>query len=299
MKRVVSVSLGSSKRDHKVVVELLGQEVSIERIGTDGDAKKAARLYSELDGQVDALGVGGVDLGLRVGDRYYPLRQGQKLVAGVHRTPVVDGEGLKHTVERRVIQYVEEHIGEEIAPKRGMLTSFADRFGMAFSFREAGYEMVYCDLMFALGLPIPIRGFRQAEILARILVPIASLMPISLIYPTGEKQQVNVPKWEEYYHWASVIAGDFNYVKRHMPLRLEGKIIVTNTTTPSDVELLTERGVKYLVTTTPRLEGRSFGTNVMEAALVALAGKGRPLRLEEIEGLLEELDFKPTIERLN
>ncbi|MFB0546877.1 MAG: hypothetical protein ACETWB_08195 [Anaerolineae bacterium] len=69
MKRVVSVSLGSSKRDHKVVVELLGQEVSIERIGTDGDAKKAARLYSELDGQVDALGVGGVDLGLRVGDR--------------------------------------------------------------------------------------------------------------------------------------------------------------------------------------------------------------------------------------
>jgi hypothetical protein len=37
MKRAVSISIGSSKRDKAVVVELLGEQVSIERIGTDGD----------------------------------------------------------------------------------------------------------------------------------------------------------------------------------------------------------------------------------------------------------------------
>jgi len=36
MKRVVSVSLGSSRRDHKATLQLLGQEVTVERIGTDG-----------------------------------------------------------------------------------------------------------------------------------------------------------------------------------------------------------------------------------------------------------------------
>jgi hypothetical protein len=83
-----------------------------------------------------------------------------------------------------------------------------------------------------------------------------------------------------------------------MPLSMTGKVIVTNTTTPADVEFLRERGVAYLVTTTPRLEGRSFGTNAMEAALVALSGKGRPLTEDEIKEMLRRLDYAPSIERI-
>src|SRR5690606_16160319 len=62
MKRVVSVSIGSSERDHVAEVELLGQRVRVERIGTDGDVERAIRLIAELDGQVDAFGMGGIDL---------------------------------------------------------------------------------------------------------------------------------------------------------------------------------------------------------------------------------------------
>lgn len=298
MKRVVSVSLGSSARDHKAVVRLLGEEISIERIGTDGDVAKARRLYRELDGKVDAFGVGGTDLTLKVRDRVYKLHQAYSLIRDVRHTPVVDGAGVRAIVERRVMQVVEAEIGPEIQPKRGLITSAADRFDMAMSFHEAGYETVYGDLMFGLGLPIPIRGLRTLEILAAILLPVLGRLPMSMLYPTGEKQETIVPKFTRYYQWASVIAGDFNYVKRHLPDRLEGKVIVTNTTTPRDVELLRARGVRYLVTTTPRIQGRSFGTNVMEATLVALAGKGRPLRQDEIEAMVAELDLRPTIERL-
>ena len=60
MKRAVSISLGSSERDKAVEVELLGESVRIERRGTDGDAERATALFTELDGQVDALGVGGM-----------------------------------------------------------------------------------------------------------------------------------------------------------------------------------------------------------------------------------------------
>jgi len=58
------------------------------------------------------------------------------------------------------------------------------------------------------------------------------------------------------------------------------------------------RGVRYLVTTTPRLEGRSFGTNAMEAALTALAGKGRPLSEDEIQELIVAMGHQPSIERI-
>jgi hypothetical protein len=84
-----------------------------------------------------------------------------------------------------------------------------------------------------------------------------------------------------------------------MPADLSGKTIFTNTTTEADVETFRRAGVRHLVTTTPRLEGRSFGTNLMEAALVAVAGKGRPLTQAELEGLIEQLAMRPHIERLN
>lgn len=40
MEQAVSVSIGSSKRNKSVEVELLGEKVLIERIGTDGWMKK-------------------------------------------------------------------------------------------------------------------------------------------------------------------------------------------------------------------------------------------------------------------
>jgi len=299
MKRAVSVSLGSSTRDKRVTLTLFGEEITLERIGTDGDVERAIQLYNELDGKVDAFGVGGIDLGFNVAGRYYPLHSAQKLVAGVRRTPVVDGGGLKHTLERRVAQFIEEHIGDEIQPKRVLIPSGVDRYGMVLSFADAGYEMIIGDLGFALGLPIPIRTLRAFHALVRVLLPILSHLPLDWLYPTGEKQEETVPKFESWYQWATVIAGDCLYIKRHMPERLDGKVIVTNTTTETDVERFRECGVRYLVTSTPRLEGRSFGTNVMEAALVALAGEGRPLSTEELEEWLDRLGLEPTIQKLN
>src|SRR5690606_40705828 len=69
--------------------------VRIERIGTNGDMQKAAELFQELDGKVDAFGLGGADLGLLVDKKFYPLHSVQPIVRHVKKTPLVDGEGLK------------------------------------------------------------------------------------------------------------------------------------------------------------------------------------------------------------
>jgi hypothetical protein len=299
MKRAVSVSIGSSKRDKVVEIELLGERIRLERIGTDGDMEKAAQLYKELDGVVDAFGVGGADLGLMVAKRWYPLYSVQPMVRFVKKTPIVDGTGMKNTLEYQIAPFIAKTIGDYIREKRALLTAGADRWGMTRSFLDGGYECVFGDLMFALGIPIPLRSERSVKRLAAILMPIAGRLPFKWVYPTGEKQEVRTPKWTNYYNWASVIAGDVHYVKRFMPDRLDGKVIATNTTTPEDVELFRKAGVKYLITSTPVLEGRSFGTNVMEAALVAVSGKGRPLTHEELNELLGKLGMEPQIQQLN
>ena len=299
MKRAVSVSIGSSKRDKAIQIELLGEQVLIERIGTDGDMERAAQLYKELDGKVDAFGVGGADLGLTVDDKWYPLHSVRPMVRFIEKTPVVDGAGLKNTLETRVAQFVEEQIGGYIQPKRVLITSGADRWGTSRAFLDAGYECVFGDLMFGLGIPVAIHSERAVKILAALLMPIVGRLPFHWIYPTGEKQDIRSPKWSKYYLWATIIAGDCHFVKHHMPHRLEGKVIVTNTTTPEDVELFRQAGVKYLITSTPVLDGRSFGTNMMEAALIAVSGKGRPLTREELIDMIDHLNLKPQLQELN
>ncbi|MGE5251492.1 MAG: quinate 5-dehydrogenase [Bacteroidota bacterium] len=301
MKRAVSISIGSSKRNKAVEVNLLGEQVSIERIGTDGDMEAAALKYKELDGKVDAFGVGGADLGAILDGRFYPFHSVQKLVRFVHQTPVVDGGGLKNTLENRAPAFVDAKIGDYVKARgrKVMIPVGLDRWGLSSCFAEAGYETVFCDFMFVLGIPIPIRSLRTLKAVASTLIPAVSRLPFDWLYPTGEKQELRTPKYVEWYKWATVVAGDCHYIKRNMPDDMQGKVIVTNTTTPEDVELFRRSGVKYLITTTPVLEGRSFGTNMMEAALVAVAGKGRALTWPELTEMIDRLGLEPQLQELN
>ncbi|NLA74490.1 MAG: quinate 5-dehydrogenase [Deltaproteobacteria bacterium] len=294
MKRVVGISLGSSSRNHTVTVKLLNQECKIERVGTNGDMGKMIALIEELDGIVDAFGLGGMDLYIHAVDRRYEIRDARKIVGAAKKTPIVDGSGLKNTLERRVIKYVAETTNL-LNNKKVLLMSAMDRLGMAQAFEEAGCRMVYGDVPFIIGLPLPLTSLNKLACFARVLAPIVCLLPFSLIYPTGEKQGQNKPRFARYFFEADIIAGDFHYIQRNMPKELPGKTIVTNTVTREDVEFLKQRKVKTLITTTPEMEGRSFGTNIMEALLVCLAGSNRELTEESYNRLLQELDLKPRI----
>jgi hypothetical protein len=80
-----------------------------------------------------------------------------------------------------------------------------------------------------------------------------------------------------------------------MPKDMRGKWIITNTTTAADVQLARDHGVELLVTSTPRLEGRSFGTNVIEATMVALDGAQGELTPQRYRELLDLVGFRPDV----
>lgn len=293
MKRAVGISLGSSKRDKRVVVNLNGVEIQVERIGTDGDVAKARQLYLELDGKVDAFGVGGVDLYLRLDQNEYPLHAALKLVAGVKQTPLCDGRGLKHTLEQRVFKLAKAELGD-VRFKQAFIPVAADRLGLAAAVSEVSDRCVFGDLMVALGVPLPVYGLPAFKRVARVMLPIVSHFPMSMLFygSDGAEQE---PKYEKYFEGSDLIAGDFLFMRKYMPKSLAGKTIVTNTTTEDNIALLKERGVKTVITTTPRYDGRSFGTNTTEAMLTAYAGKSRRLTDEELNGLIDELGLKPDV----
>ena len=297
MKRIVSVSLGSSRRNSVATVTVLGEEVTVERIGTDGSIDKAIALIRELDGKVDAFGMGGIDLYVHANGRRYAFRDARRIAAAAVRTPIVDGSGLKNTLERRAVHWFDQNV-MPLRGKRVLMTAAVDRFGMAEALVDVGADIVFGDLMFALGIPIPIRSFRTIHVLARVLLPIITQLPFTWLYPTGAKQESYEPKFTEYYQWADVIAGDWLYIRRYAPDQLRGKAILTNTVTPADIEWMRRAGVATLVTTTPNLGGRSFGTNLMEGLIVAAAGKD-PERMSpsDYEDWLDRVGFTPRVEQ--
>lgn len=300
MKRVVSVSLGSSSRDHRAQVALLGEKFDIARVGVDGSIERAMAKLQELDGTVDAIGLGGIDVYLYAGTKRYALRDGLRLLEAVKTTPVADGSGLKNTLERAAVRFLQDDLGVDLRGRKVLMVSALDRFGMAQALVDAGADVLFGDFIFALDLDKPVRDLAEFETLAERYLPDACKLPFQFFYPTGKKQdRPPQPKYAEYYAEAEVIAGDFHFMRQFMPDRLDGKLVLTNTVTERDVDELRARGVARLVTTTPEFSGRSFGTNVIEAALLALLGKRwADVTPGDYERVLRELDLKPRVVEL-
>ena len=296
MKRVVSISLGTSKRNKTNIIDILGETFEVSRIGTDGNIKKFAQYFIDLDEKVDALGVGGADLYLVAKRKKYAFKQIQKFVSGAKKTPVVDGSGLKHTLERASIQVLQEKGKIDFAKEKVLLVSAVDRYGMAEALNQYCPNVLYGDLLFGLGLPFPIRKYSTIEALGSLLLPVITKLPFQWFYPTGEKQEKRSPKFSWAFHEATIIAGDWHYIHRYAPEKLFGKTILTQSVRKQDLKWLKEAGASRVVTTTPLIEGETFATNVMEGILVVQIGKNPDeINTNEYLSLLEDLKWEPNI----
>lgn len=278
----------------------MGEELDISRIGMDGKLDAAIAKVRELDGRVDAIGLGGIDVYLYAGRHRYALRDGLRLLEAAKVTPVVDGSGLKNTLERKAVAFMQDELGIDLRGRHVLMVSALDRFGMAQAFVEAGADVLFGDFIFALDKDMPVRELHEFEAMAEKYLPDACKLPFQFFYPTGKKQEKPPePKYPQYYEQADIIAGDFHFMRQFMPERLDGKIVLTNTVTQANVDELAARGVKLLVTSTPEIEGRSFGTNVLEAALLALLGKPwSDVVPADYERLLQELNLTPRVVEL-
>jgi hypothetical protein len=300
MKKVLSISLGSSTRDHTAEAEFLGQHFWLSRQGTDGDFERYLQMYKEYDGKVDAFGIGGAEFYCMVNGRRYYWRELKVVREAIKLSKVGDGNGIKHLLAPYAIRALQEH-GIELRGKKALKTTAVDRYGLAKALVEAGCDVTFGDLMFALDVPIPIRSLRTIHVLAALLLPVLTRLPFSWVYPVGAEQDKEPSrKYSRFYEEADIIAGDFLQVWSNLPDDLTGKIVITNTTTAQNVEELQKRNLHILVTTTPRLGGRSFGTNVIEAMCRCLVDKpDDQITSADFLDLIERIPLKPQLHVLN
>jgi len=283
-----------------VVVHLAGEDIEVSRQGTDGDRKALEDLLVRLDAdeEVAAIGLGGTDLFLNAAGKSYWLREMRPLAKLVTHKALVDGTGLKGAVEGATATFMQNELGIDLSSKNVLVTSAVDRWGIAMAFADAGAHVAYGDLLYVLGIPALIHSRKLLKRAIRLLAPIIIQLPFAWLYPAETDETTaskRGPRTDRFYYDADIIVGDFKYVVKYMPDDLKGTTVVTNTTTAADLERLKDCGVDLLVTTTPRLDGRSFGTNVMEALLIASVGATERLTPERYLELLASLNFSPDV----
>ncbi len=295
MKRIVSISLGSSGRDYHFTTSILGRMIEVERIGVNGEAARAAELIRAFDGRVDAIGLGGLTPVFRVGAARYPHQEAIHIAAQAHRTPVVDGGVIKATLERWVVAQAARKVSGIFRYKKILFTSGIERYQLAAAMAEYGGELRFADPIVHIGLPsLPVpRSLEQLELYAATTLPITALLPYRLLHPVALGQEGYDPRAEGLFRWAEVIAGDFAFIRRFAPQDLRGKTIVTDDPSPTEIEDLRQRGVVTLVTMTPPFTGadgapapRPFvAADVLEAIVTAIQEAGAQ------PGEAEVLDF--------
>ena len=301
MKRVLSVSLGSSARDHKTQATFLGELFELERRGVDGDWDRYLATYEEYDGLVDAFGVGGTEFYLQVDKRQYYFHDCKQVRRRIQKSKVGDGNGIKHLLAPRALARLEEVTGISLRGKRAFKTTAVDRWGMAQALVDFGCEVTFGDLMLTMDLPIPLRKLSTVKLIATLVCPLICRLPFTWFYPVGEEQdKPPSTRFTHYYEQAEILAGDFLQVWKYLPDDLTGKIIITNTTTQENLDELARRNLRVLVTTTPRLEGRTFGTNVMEAVLRTLIPKPDPeITEQDFVDMFDRVPLIPEVSILN
>ncbi|GAB4109825.1 MAG: serine carboxypeptidase [Roseiflexaceae bacterium] len=309
MRRIVSISLGSARRDYQFVTNILGQAVEIRRIGTNGDVELAATLVREYDGKVDAIGLGGLTPIFRVGAARYPHHEALKIAAGARRTPVTDGSGMKATLERWAVQKANESQRGMFNYRRILVTSGIERYPLAQSLAQYESELRFADPIIHIGIPaLPVpRSLEQLDLYAATTLPITALLPYKVLHPVALGNEGHDPRAHPLFAWADIIAGDFAYIRRFAPADLKNKVILTDDPSPAEIEDLRARGVATLITMTPpfrTVDGlpapRPFlSADVLEAIAIAVMESGANPDEASLIDFIDQTKWGPTVQQLS
>ena len=172
MKRITSISLGSSARDKAADGALSGRRI-LHR------ARRHERRHGPVPQETGRTG--------RSSGRLRPGRDGHVHLGGgppLHVPRDREAGERRRQNPRRGRQRPQKHAGArdrrtacsarasvDFAHSKVLLVSGVDRFGMAEALAETGASVVYGDFMFALGLPIPLRSLGALQRAARALLP--------------------------------------------------------------------------------------------------------------------------------
>lgn len=301
-KEIVSISLAPSSSDFELTAQIFGEKVHVRRFGTDGDVLRARELVSQFDGQVDAIGLGGMNIFFRVGQRTYIHKQIQQVASAAKATPLVDGIHIKNTFERWAISQVAEQQRGIFRHKKVFIVSGIDQYGMAQVLSSFTREIFFGDPIFQLNFPFALRSFNQLERYAKLILPYLCRSSYRRLFPVEQEHTRRTIRSAKYFNQANIIVGESICIQRFAPENLKDKVVITDDISTSDLEDFRKRGVESLITVIPPLSDMHpfVGADVLEAIFASFIDRPTAETTDnDYLDLISRCDLSPHITVLN
>ncbi len=295
MKKVVTVTLGSSKQDFEFKTEFLGQSFSVRRLGADMDTGKAWELMRRQQASADAIGLGEISDHYQVGLRTIINKDTQHLTNVVTRVPVTTGATLRRLLQVRAVRYVQKELGSYFNNNLVLFLSGMRNYDMAVALSDYTKNLSFADALFQTGAPTMLTSLEQLELYAKG----SELM---LSSATGRALEASLASFKNnrvagVVEKSHVIVGTFAEFKAvGSPANLEGKTLITSAVDDERMAFFTKCKVNLVVDVSPMLFDKVVGINTIEAMILAALDKRQEeVSDDDLEEILDELKITPRL----
>jgi predicted amino acid dehydrogenase len=303
MKRVICISLGSSKYDYEFNTEFLGQDFHVKRIGTDGDLRKAEALLVKWDRAADAFGIGSVKFPYTIGPKRLTEERTRQIenISKRIKTPVTTGANLRKVTFEWSIHHIQYNLNGFFTNARILVLSGMANYNLAKIISEYTDNITFADPILEHGIPKFLNSIKELELYANGVHEV-------LKYAPGKRLATStmpIKTWNEYILRKAMQKNTMIMVPYHEfdeYLKVAGleelgkKIVITSTVYDARVDFLRKRGVDMIIDNTPRILERVVGVNVLEAMIIAALGKpSAKITDDEFMEIISDQHLEPKI----
>jgi len=297
MKKVVSISLGSSNLDYSFRTKFLGQNFQIVRIGTDRNIRTAEKHLREWRSKADAIGLGMVQGQYWVGTNCFPQQSTQKLEKLAGDTPVSTGARLREIVQEWSLRSAQAELGSIFNNAKVLFLSGATNYRMASIMAEYTQNLSFADPVLQFGAPNLLHSLRTLELYAAGSHPIIRYKTIAALVPSlAPVKFLNRLILKNAIKHADVIVASYDQLQRYDREELAGKTVLTSSISAQRLKILKEKGVRLVIDCSIQLFKQTVGLNVVEAMfMAALEKKAENISHDDYLEIFTDLDLKPRI----
>ena len=295
MKKVVTVTLGSSKQDFEFKTEFLGQSFSVRRLGADQDTGKAWELMRRHQATADAIGLGEISDHYNVGLRTVTNKETKRLTNVVTRVPVTTGATLRRLLQVRAIHYVQKELGHYFNNNLVLFLSGMRNYDMALAMSDYSKNLSFADALFQTGAPAMLGSLEQLELYAKGSDFILSGKPGEML--EASLSEFKISRAASAVAKSHVVVGTFAEIKAvGNASNLEGKTLITSAVDDERMAFFTKCKVNLVVDVSPKLFEKVVGINTIEAMILAALEKSpEEVSDDDFDEILDELKIVPRL----
>lgn len=295
MKKVVTVTLGSSKQDFSFETDFLGHRFAVRRLGADGDTTKAWELMRRQQANADAIGLGEIGDHYQVGLNTVTNKETERLLNVVTRVPATTGATLRRLLQVRAVRHVQKTLGSYFDNNRILFLNGMRNYDMAVALGELSPNLFFADALLQTGAPALLTSLEQLELFTKGSEWVLSGRPGELLESAlsgfkSARLASGVAK-------SHVVVGTFAEIKAvGDPTNLAGKTLITSAVDDERLAFFTRCKVNLVVDVSPKLFDRVVGIGTIEAMILAALGKSSDeVSDDDFEEILDELAIEPRL----